>query len=230
METHWTGGRRRGVRDGRTGVQRSPPRARRCWHGRPRGRVLRSARIRARQADSWRLRCIRWRTAPDTATEAVTWRALARSGMLLGAGIAYMIVSAGAANAPRPNWFGGAVAASGTVLVLLSMRTPVRRPSAAGRCGARRAPRSACWPAMRCSRRWRPRPGLRGPSPGAPPGRMHRRILVYGSDRPGQPGSRIPGPSGGARRPACRTCITAGRPDTGNELASPDRHRSRCPD
>ena len=50
--------------------------------------------------------CIRWRTAPETAAEAVTWRAMARSGMLLGAGIAYMIVSADAANAPRRDWFG----------------------------------------------------------------------------------------------------------------------------
>ncbi len=71
--------------------------------------------------------CIRWRTAPETA-EAVTWRAMARSGMLLGTGIAYMIVSADAANAPRGTWFGGAVLASGTVLVLLSVHMPVRTP------------------------------------------------------------------------------------------------------
>ena len=68
--------------------------------------------------------CIRWRTAP----EAVTWRALARSGMLLGAGIAYMIVSADAANAPRWDCFAGGFVASGTVLVLLSMHMPVRTP------------------------------------------------------------------------------------------------------
>ena len=72
--------------------------------------------------------CIRWRTAPETAAEALTWRAMARSGMLLGAGIAYMIVSADAANAPRWAWFGGGVVASGTVLVLLSMHMPVRTP------------------------------------------------------------------------------------------------------
>jgi len=72
--------------------------------------------------------CISWRTAPETAAETVTWRALARSGMLLGAGIAYMIVSAEAANAPRRDWFAGGVVASGTVLVLLSMRMPVRTP------------------------------------------------------------------------------------------------------
>ena len=72
--------------------------------------------------------CIRWRTAPETAAEAVTWRAMARSGMLLGVGIASMIASADAANAPRGDWFGGGVAASGTVLVLLSMHMPVRTP------------------------------------------------------------------------------------------------------
>jgi hypothetical protein len=72
--------------------------------------------------------CIRWRTAPETAAEAVTWRAIARSGMLLGTGIAYMIVSPDAANALRRDWFVGGVAASGTVLVLLSMHMPVRTP------------------------------------------------------------------------------------------------------
>ncbi len=72
--------------------------------------------------------CIRWRTAPETVAEAVTWRAVARSGMLLGAGIAYLIVSADAANTPRGDWFGGGVVASGAVLVLLSMHMPVRTP------------------------------------------------------------------------------------------------------
>ena len=72
--------------------------------------------------------CIRWRTAPDTAAEAVTWRAVARSGMLFGVGIAYMIVSADAADAHRWDWFGGGVVVSGAVLVLLSMHVPVRTP------------------------------------------------------------------------------------------------------
>jgi hypothetical protein len=77
--------------------------------------------------------CIRWRTATETAAEAPTWRAMARGGMLLGVGVAYTVVSVGAANAPRQYWFGGGVVAGITVLVLLSMprlvRTPVcRRP------------------------------------------------------------------------------------------------------
>jgi hypothetical protein len=72
--------------------------------------------------------CVRWRAAPETAAEAVTWRAMARGGTLLGAGIAYLLVAADAANAPRGDWFGAGLAAAGAVLVLLSMRTPVRTP------------------------------------------------------------------------------------------------------
>ncbi|MGN1290730.1 MAG: PfkB family carbohydrate kinase, partial [Bradyrhizobium sp.] len=52
----------------------------------------------------------------ETEAEALTWRAVARSGMLLGVGIASMVVSAGAANAPRPYWFGGGMAAGMAVL------------------------------------------------------------------------------------------------------------------
>ena len=72
--------------------------------------------------------CIRWRTGTETAAEALTWRAMARSGMLLGIGIAYMVISVDAANAPRRYWFGAGVAAGVTVLVLLSMPGPVRTP------------------------------------------------------------------------------------------------------
>jgi hypothetical protein len=70
--------------------------------------------------------CITWRAT--AAAEAVTWRAMARGGTLLGAGIAYMLAAADAANAPRGDWFGGGVVASGTVLVLLSVHMPVRTP------------------------------------------------------------------------------------------------------
>jgi hypothetical protein len=72
--------------------------------------------------------CIRWRPATETAAETVTWRAMGRSGMLFGAGVAYTVISAGAANAPRPYWFGAGVAAGISVLVLLSMPGPVRTP------------------------------------------------------------------------------------------------------
>jgi hypothetical protein len=72
--------------------------------------------------------CIRWRTATETVAEATTWRALARSAMLLSVGVAYTVVSVGAANAPRPFWFGAGIAAGITALVLLSMSGPVRTP------------------------------------------------------------------------------------------------------
>jgi hypothetical protein len=72
--------------------------------------------------------CIRWRTATGTVAEATTWRAVARSGMLLGVGVAYAVVSVGAANAPRQFWFGAGFAAGITALVLLSMSGPVRTP------------------------------------------------------------------------------------------------------
>jgi methylamine utilization protein MauE len=72
--------------------------------------------------------CIRWRAATETAAEAPTWRAMARGGMLLSAGVAYTVVSIGAGNAPRQYWFGAGVVAGTTVLVLLSMPKPVRTP------------------------------------------------------------------------------------------------------
>jgi len=72
--------------------------------------------------------CIGWRTATETAAEAPTWRAMGRSGMLLGVGVGYAVVSAGAANAPRQYWFGAGVVAGITVLALLSMPIPARTP------------------------------------------------------------------------------------------------------
>ena len=70
--------------------------------------------------------CIRWRPAPETAPEPATWRPIVRSGMLLCAGIIDVIGPADAARAPYLAWFGGGLLAGGTVLVLLSMRMPVR--------------------------------------------------------------------------------------------------------
>jgi hypothetical protein len=72
--------------------------------------------------------CIRWRATTETAAEAPAWRAMARSGTLLGVGVAYTVVSIGAGNAPRQYWFGAGVVAGTTVLVLLSMPKPVRTP------------------------------------------------------------------------------------------------------
>lgn len=72
--------------------------------------------------------CISWRITTETAAEAPTWRAMARSGMLLIVGVAYAVASVAAANAPRQHWFGAGVVAGTTVLVLLSMPMPVRTP------------------------------------------------------------------------------------------------------
>ena len=72
--------------------------------------------------------CIRWRPAQETAPEPTTWRAMVRGGMLFGVGIVSLIVPAGTAGAPYRAWFGGGMLVGGTVLVLLSMPTPVRTP------------------------------------------------------------------------------------------------------
>ena len=70
--------------------------------------------------------CIRWRTATGSGADATTWREVARSGMLLGVGVAYAVVSAGAASAPRHLWFGAGFAAGIVALTLLSLPGPVR--------------------------------------------------------------------------------------------------------
>jgi hypothetical protein len=72
--------------------------------------------------------CIRWRTATGSEAEATTWRPMARGGMLLGVGVAYAVVSAGAAPAPRHFWFAAGFAAGIIALVLLSMPGPVGTP------------------------------------------------------------------------------------------------------
>jgi hypothetical protein len=70
--------------------------------------------------------CIRWRRPSTTSAEAITWRPIARSGVLLGTGLAYMLVSADAVGVPRQYWFGAGGAAGAVILMLLSMPGPVR--------------------------------------------------------------------------------------------------------
>lgn len=72
--------------------------------------------------------CITWRAATETGAEALTWRAIARSGTMFGVGVAYTVVSLGTAHAPRQYWFGPGFVAGTVVLVLLSMPMPVRTP------------------------------------------------------------------------------------------------------
>jgi hypothetical protein len=70
--------------------------------------------------------CISWRTATAASAESLTWRPIARAGMLLGVGVAYLVISADAANVPRQYWFGGGAVAGAAVLVLLSVPGPAR--------------------------------------------------------------------------------------------------------
>jgi hypothetical protein len=72
--------------------------------------------------------CIRWRPAQETTPQAVTWRAMARGGMLVGAGIAEAIIPADVTGAWHRAWFAAGIVAGGTVLVLLSVPMPVRTP------------------------------------------------------------------------------------------------------
>jgi hypothetical protein len=72
--------------------------------------------------------CIRWRPAPETTRQAVTWRAMARSGMLFGAGIAGAVGAADVTSASGGGWFAAGILAGGTVLALLSAPMPVLTP------------------------------------------------------------------------------------------------------
>jgi hypothetical protein len=75
--------------------------------------------------------CLGWRTRAET----ITWRAIARSGMLLAVGAAFAGVTfagggagAGTAEAFRDAWCYAGILAAGTILVLLSMAAPARTP------------------------------------------------------------------------------------------------------
>ena len=72
--------------------------------------------------------CIRWRPAPETTQQAFTWRAMARSGMLFGAGIAGAAGAADMTGASGGAWFAAGILAGGTVLALLSVPMPVLTP------------------------------------------------------------------------------------------------------
>lgn len=72
--------------------------------------------------------CIEWRTPARTAATTVSWRAMARSAMVLGAGIAGSTVAGGDAAAFGRAWFDAGVLAGGATAVLLSMRALWRTP------------------------------------------------------------------------------------------------------
>jgi len=72
--------------------------------------------------------CLGWRPAQETAPETITWRAMARSGLVLGAGIAEVSVRPRVAGGFHQAWFTAGILAGGSVLAVLSVRTPVRTP------------------------------------------------------------------------------------------------------
>jgi Protein of unknown function (DUF4232) len=72
--------------------------------------------------------CIDWRPAPRRAEETVSWREIARGGMLAGAGIAGAVFLREEAGAFGRPWFWAGAAAGGAVLAGLSARTLPRTP------------------------------------------------------------------------------------------------------
>ena len=72
--------------------------------------------------------CTRWGATAETAADSVTWRSLARGALLLGAGVADALVRADAAAASQLGWFMAGIITGGLVLVVLSVRMPVRTP------------------------------------------------------------------------------------------------------
>jgi Protein of unknown function (DUF4232) len=72
--------------------------------------------------------CIEWRPAPRRAGEAVSWREIARGGLLAGAGVAGAVLRRGPAGAFGRPWFWAGVLAGGALLILLGQRALPRTP------------------------------------------------------------------------------------------------------
>ena len=170
--------------------------------------------------------CIRWRPAPETTPEAVTWRVMARSGMLFGAGIAGTIVPADVTGASHRAWFAAGILAGGTVLILLSVSMPVLTPVC----------RRPLWRQMRATLR-----ALAGhetfaamaasAGPFGPVARYRRTgctdefWFTPAAGRGSQAVVFRVQPHG-ARRTAGRTRLATGRPDAGDDLAGPGRQHA----
>jgi hypothetical protein len=73
--------------------------------------------------------CIEWRAPASAGERTVSWREIARSAMVLGAGVADAVAARGDAGALDGPWFGAGLLAGAVVLILLSVRglwhTPV---------------------------------------------------------------------------------------------------------
>jgi hypothetical protein len=72
--------------------------------------------------------CMSWRKTAATAAGTVTWRTIARSGMLLGAGVAGAVAGTTTAGAFHRAWFYLGALAGSLAFVLLSARLAVRTP------------------------------------------------------------------------------------------------------
>jgi hypothetical protein len=72
--------------------------------------------------------CLGWRA--EAPADAVTWRAVARGGILLGAGVAAAVASR--VGTFRGVWFYGGMLAGGVLLTLFSVRMPMRGPFCRG--------------------------------------------------------------------------------------------------
>ena len=72
--------------------------------------------------------CLSWRKTAVTAAGTVTWRAIARSGLLLGAGVAGAVTGTTTSGAFHRAWFYPGVLAGSLIFVLLSERLVARTP------------------------------------------------------------------------------------------------------
>jgi hypothetical protein len=70
--------------------------------------------------------CIEWRAPARPAAQTISWAELARSAMVLGAGVAGAVAGPGDAAAFGRAWFGAGVLAGGAACVLLSVPAPWR--------------------------------------------------------------------------------------------------------
>lgn len=72
--------------------------------------------------------CIEWRAPARSAGQTISWPELARSAMVLGAGVAGAVAGPGDAAAFGRAWFDAGVLAGGAACVLLSVPAPWRTP------------------------------------------------------------------------------------------------------
>jgi hypothetical protein len=72
--------------------------------------------------------CIEWRARARAAARSISWREIARSAVVLGAGIATAAAGSASAGEYSRAWFGAGLLAGGVVLILLSVPALARTP------------------------------------------------------------------------------------------------------